>query len=104
MATCAHEYTHTWLNEHGDKTRTLNKDTVEGFCELMAWKYVAGRNDKAELNRILENSYTRGQIHSLIAAEQRYQFYRVIDWIHRGEDSWLDKDKLERLQIGRAHV
>jgi hypothetical protein len=97
MATCAHEYTHTWLNEHGEKTRTLNKDTVEGFCELMAWKYVMARDDKAELNRILENSYTRGQIHSLIAAEQRYQFYRVIDWIHRGEDSWLDIDKLERL-------
>lgn len=97
MATCAHEYTHTWLNEHGEKTRTLNKDTIEGFCELMAWKYVAAKNDKPELNRILESSYTRGQVHSLIAAEQRYQFYRVIDWIHRGEDSWLDKDKLERL-------
>lgn len=102
MATCAHEYTHAWLNEHGRKTRTLNKDTVEGFCELMAWKYVAGRNDKAELNRILENNYTRGQIHALIAAEQRYQFYRVIDWIHRGEDSWLDKDKPERLLALKA--
>ncbi len=102
MATCAHEYTHTWLNEHADKTRTLHKDTAEGFCELMAWKYVVARNDKAELNRILENTYTRGQIHSLIAAEQRYQFYRVIDWIHRGEDSWLDKDKLERLLALKA--
>jgi len=102
MATCAHEYTHTWLNEHGDKTRTLNKDTVEGFCELMAWKYVAAKNDKAELNRILENNYTRGQIHALIAAEKRYQFHRVIDWIHRGEDSWLDKDKLERLLALKA--
>jgi len=102
MATCAHEYTHTWLNEHGEKTRTLNKDTVEGFCELMAWKYVAAKNDKPELNRILENNYTRGQIHALIAAEQRYQFYRVIDWIHRGEDSWLDKDKLERLLALKA--
>lgn len=102
MATCAHEYTHTWLNEHGEKKRTLNKDTVEGFCELMAWKYVAGRNDKGELNRILENNYTRGQIHALVAAEQRYQFYRLIDWIHRGEDSWLDKDKLERLLALKA--
>ena len=102
MATCAHEYTHTWLNEHGNKTRTLNKDTIEGFCELMAWKYVAGRNDKAEMNRILENSYTRGQVHALIAVEQRYQFYRVIDWIHRGEDSWLDKDKPERLLALKA--
>lgn len=102
MATCAHEYTHTWLNEHEDKARTLHKDTVEGFCELMAWKYVTAKSDKAELNRILDNGYTRGQVHALIAAEQRYQFYRVIDWMHRGEDSWLDKDKLERLLAVKA--
>lgn len=99
MATCAHEYTHTWLNEHSDKTRTLHKDTGEGFCELMAWKYVAAKDDRAELNRILDNTYTRGQVEALIAAEQRYQFYRVIDWIHRGVDSWLDNDKLERLLV-----
>jgi len=102
MATCAHEFTHAWLNEHAEKTRTLHTDTEEGFCELMAWKYVAAKNDKVELDRILENDYTRGQIHALIAAEQRYQFYRVIDWIHRGEDSWLDKDKLERLLALKA--
>ena len=97
MAVCAHEYTHTWLNEHSERARTLHKDTIEGFCELMAWKYTAAKNDKAELNRILENNYTRGQIHALIAAEQRYQFYRVIDWIHQGVDSWLDEDKPVRL-------
>ena len=102
MATCAHEYAHTWLNEHDDKARTLHKDTVEGFCELMAWKYVTAKSDKAELNRILDNGYTRGQVHALIAAEQRYQFYRVIDWMHRGEDSWMDKDKLERLLALKA--
>jgi hypothetical protein len=97
MATCAHEYTHTWLNEHATKVRTLHKDTIEGFCELMSWKYVSGKRDTNEVNRILENDYTRGQIHALIAAEERYQFHRLIDWIHRGEDSWIDKDKTERL-------
>jgi hypothetical protein len=102
MAVCAHEYTHTWLNEHSIRGRTLDKDTEEGFCELMAWKYCAAKNDKAELNRILDNTYTRGQVDALIAAEQRYQFHRVIDWIHRGEDSWLDKDKLERLLALKA--
>ena len=97
MATCAHEYTHAWLNEHSTKVRTLHKDTVEGFCELMSWRYARAKLDTNEVNRILESEYTRGQIHALIAAEQRYQFHRVIDWIHRGEDSWLDKDKTERL-------
>ena len=97
MATCAHEYTHTWLNEHSDMARTLNKDTVEGFCELIAWKYTASKGYKIEVARILENEYTRGQVHALIAAEEQYQFYRVIDWIQRGVDSWVDKDRLERL-------
>ena len=99
MATCAHEYTHTWLNEHSTQARTLNTDTEEGFCELMAWKYVAARGDKAEVKRILDNTYTRGQVHALIAAEERFQFYRVIDWIRRGSDSWVDKDRLERMLV-----
>ena len=97
LATCAHEYTHAWLDEHSTPARTLNKDTVEGFCELIAWKYMTEKHDKFEITRILENEYTRGQIDALIAADQRYQFNRVIDWIHLGVDSWLDKDKLERL-------
>lgn len=96
-ATCAHEYTHTWLAEHSDKARTLNKDTEEGICELISAKYIRSLGDTNELNRILENGYTRGQIHALIAAESRYQFHRIVDWIHLGVDSWLDKDKLERL-------
>ena len=99
MAVCAHEYTHTWLNEHATQARTLNKDTEEGICEFIAWKYMTARGDRAEVNRILENPYTRGQVHALIAAEERYQFYRVIDWIRRGSDSWLDKDKLERMLV-----
>jgi len=99
MATCAHEYVHTWLNEHASKARTLNKDTVEGICEWIAWKYVTAKNDQPEVQRILDNSYTRGQIHALIAAEERYQFYRVIDWIRRGADSWLDIDNLDRMLL-----
>ena len=97
MATCAHEYAHTWLNERFAPTRTMNKDTVEGFCELIAWKYISSKGYKAEVNRILENQYTRGQVHALIAAEEKYQFYRVLDWVERGVDSWIDKDQLERL-------
>jgi hypothetical protein len=75
----------------------VHKDTVEGFCELMSWKYMTGRGDTQEVSRILENGYTRGQVHALIAAEAKYQFYRVIHWIHQGEDSWLEIDKIERL-------
>ncbi len=97
VATCAHEYTHTWLHEHEKRTRQLDKDTVEGFCEFISWKLCALRNETNEIKRLLASDYTHGQIHALIAAEEKYPFHRVISWIHEGEDSWLDKDKLERL-------
>jgi hypothetical protein len=96
-AVCAHEYTHTWLNERSTPTRTLNKDAVEGFCELIAWKYAMTKGYLLETNRIVENAYTRGQIHAMIAAEQRYDFRRIVDWIELGVDSWIDKDNLERV-------
>lgn len=96
-AVCAHEYTHTWLNERFTPARTMNKDTVEGFCELIAWKYTTSKGHKLAASGILENKYTRGQVHAMIAAEERYQFHRVIDWIERGMDSWIDKDQLEQV-------
>ena len=97
MSVCAHEYTHAWLNERFTPTRTMNKDTVEGFCELIAWKYITSKGYKLEAARILDNEYTRGQVHAMIAAEERYQFRRVIDWVEHGVDSWIDKDRLERV-------
>ncbi|HEY2952761.1 MAG TPA: protein DA1, partial [Verrucomicrobiae bacterium] len=97
MATCAHEYAHAWLREHGKRTRQLDKDTVEGFCELISYKFCALKNETNEIARLLASDYTHGQIHALIAAEEKYQFYRVISWVHEGEDSWLDKDELNRL-------
>lgn len=97
MSVCAHEYAHTWLNERFTPTRTMNKDTVEGFCELIAWKYSTSKGYTAEATRILENEYSRGQIRAMIAAEERYQFRRVIDWIEHGVDSWIDKDRLEHV-------
>jgi hypothetical protein len=100
-ATCAHEYAHTWLNEHARPVRTLNKDAEEGFCKLLAWKYVSLKGEPSEVKRILENDYTRGEVHALIAAEERYQFPRVIAWIADGVDSWLDGKNPDRLLVLR---
>lgn len=97
MSVCAHEYTHAWLNERSTPARTMTKDTEEGFCELIAWKYSMSKGHKLEAARILENEYTRGQVHAMIAAEERYQFYRVVDWLERGVDSWIDGDRLEQV-------
>ena len=102
-ATCAHEYVHTWLNEHEKRGRKLDKDSEEGVCELISYKYLAARTQTNEMNRILASSYTRGQIEALVAVEQKYPFHRLVAWIHEGVDSWLDKDKLERvLELKKA--
>src|SRR5207302_3920030 len=104
VAVCAHEYTHTWLNEHHKKTRQLHKDTTEGFCELMAFKVVSKLGYEREKKRILENSYTHGQIAALLATEKEYEFHRLVCWITEGVDSWVDLEKLPRILVLRAET
>jgi hypothetical protein len=97
MAACAHELTHAWMAEHARKQRALHDDTVEGFCELVAWKVMDGHRDKFEQEQIEENTYTRGQLLVLRQAEEAHRFYRVVDWTLGGVDGWLEPDKLDRL-------
>jgi hypothetical protein len=96
-AVCAHEYAHTWLNENLSPHRKLEGDSVEGFCELVAFKLMTLRNQPVETKMILSNAYTRGQINVLLEAEETYQFYRVLEWFKRGVDERIDKNGLARL-------
>ncbi len=101
MATCAHEYTHAWMGQNVRQGRlgAIDKDTVEGFCELVAYKYMESRNETAEMNQISKlNSYTRGKIKVLIAADAAYGFNAVVDWIMGGEDTTLEMASLERVR------
>ncbi|MBI3878747.1 MAG: protein DA1 [Verrucomicrobia bacterium] len=102
-ATAAHELGHAWMHERTPALRTLNSDTLEGFCELVAWKVLDGRHEESEKKRLLASTYTHSQIQSLIAAEQRYRFFRVIEWVQNGADTWLDPDprRAERLLVMR---
>jgi len=99
LSVCAHEYTHTWLNEHQKKTRQLHKDTLEGVCELIAYKVVSKQGFEQEKKRILDNNYTHGQIASLLEAEKAYGFHRLVQWVFDGVDSWVDTGKLPRLLV-----
>jgi hypothetical protein len=101
LAVSAHEFTHTWLNERAKNTRQLHKDTTEGICELVAHKLAGQLGFDREQQRILESTYTRGQVAALLAAEKEYGFYRLVQWITDGVDSWLDADKLARLLVLR---
>lgn len=96
-AVCAHEFGHAWLAEHEKKKRALHDDTVEGFCELLAWKLMDLNGDPYELDAIESNTYTRGQLAALLAAEKAHRFYRVVDWVLGGIDGWLEREQLDRV-------
>lgn len=101
MAVLAHEFTHAWLAERGSKYRQIHKDTVEGFCELMAWKLMDKLREDVAKAAIEENHYTHGQLQVLRAAEDTHRFYRVVDWMLDGMDAWLEKDRIDRVFVLR---
>lgn len=101
LAVCVHEYTHTWLFGREKNARQLHKDTVEGICELIAYKVTTKLKLDRELKHIRENPYSRGQIEALLAAEKEFEFPRLVDWIDDGVDSWIDRDDLDRVLLRR---
>jgi len=100
QATCAHEYTHTWLNESLSASRksSISKDAVEGFCELVAYLYMDSLRDEREKARIRNNAYTRGQIDLFIAAESQFGFNDVLEWMKSGADDRLDPNNPGRIR------
>jgi hypothetical protein len=100
-AICAHEYTHAWLHQNLPDGRFLEVDTVEGFCELVAYKLMSDRNEALEKKVILENSYTSGEVNNLVKAEDRYRFYEIVKWIKTGVDQRIDKSNAARVLVRR---
>lgn len=100
MATCAHEYSHTWVAEHlSDKRKDqLSRDAEEGFCELVAFLYMDSLHDEAQKALILRNGYTRGQIDLFIAAQKSYGVNEVLDWMQFGTDAQLSASDLNRIR------
>ena len=97
-AVAAHEYGHAWLHENIH--RKLNHDTVEGFCDWLAHKFIEPRN--ASEARILEESnYSQGQAQAFLAAEKEHGFYHVMNWVRNGADAQIDPGNLPRLFVLR---
>ncbi len=84
IAAGAHEYTHAWMNENVPPERKLDANTVEGFCELMAYKVMSNLHEEGEKQLILQNAYTRGQIDTFIEAEDTHHFQQVVQWVKSG--------------------
>lgn len=106
QATCAHEYTHAWVNEHisSERRETLGLDAEEGFCELIGYLLMDSQHEETQKNKMLHNAYTRGQIDLFIDAERRFGFNEVVDWIQHGEDEELSASEPGRIRrVVAAH-
>jgi hypothetical protein len=99
-ATCAQEYAHTWVHENVPKERQaeLGHDAEEGFCELVAYLLMDSQREEGQKKFILENRYTRGQVHVFIEAEKRYGFDQVLDWMKYGELAQLEPGHADQLR------
>jgi hypothetical protein len=83
--------------------RKLSPNTVEGFCEWLAYKVMTERGEEVEKNMILANRYTRGQIDAFIQAEENVRSWDIIKWIKEGSDNRIDSNDPSRvLALGNA--
>ncbi len=100
MAVCAHEYTHTWLNENlaPERKAVLDSKAEEGFCELVAYKYMENKQESFEMEVIKKSDYTKGQIKVMLEAETMYGFNAVVEWMKSGEDAKLESGGLDRIR------
>ena len=99
MVVSAHEYAHAWLHEN--VRRKMNHDTVEGFCDWMAYKIITQKNSPYETKVLLESKYSEGQLQAFVAAEKEHSFYHVMQWVKHGVDPELDPEQLERILVLR---
>jgi hypothetical protein len=99
-AVCAHEFTHTWINENLSPQRkgTLGRDANEGFCELIAWLLMESGHEEDEMKIIRSNQYTRGQIDLFIEAYNRYGLNEVAEWMKYGVDAVLDRNDVNNVR------
>ena len=97
---CAHELSHAWVGENVSPERhaQIERDTEEGFCEMMGYLYVDSKGEEQEKARVLANGYTRGQVKLFIEAEQEYGFDEILDWMQYGVSGRLEEGHLDEIR------
>jgi hypothetical protein len=98
MAVYAHEFGHAWARENVPIDREMDRDTEEGWCELIAYRLMERFNQQVEMNSIRNNLYTRGQFALVLEADNTYGFYRVMQWMKWGIDSRLQEEDPDRIR------
>jgi hypothetical protein len=88
----AHEFTHLWINENRPESRKLEADTIEGICELMAYKVCERAGFTNQLDRIKKNPYTKGRILDALEADRQIGLGRILIWVKSGRGETLPYD------------
>jgi hypothetical protein len=97
---CAHELSHAWVGENVPPERhaRIERDTEEGFCEMMGYLLMDSKGEEGEKKRVLANGYTRGQVQLFIAAEQEYGFDEILNWMEYGVEGRLEEGHLDEIR------
>jgi hypothetical protein len=91
-ATAAHEYTHLWINENRPADHVIDGDTIEAICELSAYKLMEARAQPEQLQKILDNPYTHGEIKKLVALEKENGIGYILNWVKNGATATLETE------------
>jgi len=91
-ATAAHEYTHLWINENRPADHVIDSDTTEAICELSAYKLMESRAQPEQMQKILDNPYTHGEIKKLVALEKDNGIAYILNWVKNGTTSTLETE------------
>jgi hypothetical protein len=92
VSVCAHEYTHLWINENRKSERKIENNTIEAICELAAYKVATRAGFTNQLERIEKNPYTQGRIDDLLAADRKFGFFKVLEWVRTGRNATVSID------------
>ena len=83
-ATAAHEYTHLWINENRPADHIINRNVVEAICELTAYRLMEAGGHTNQMQKILTNPYTHGEIKQLLALDQERGTGWIFNWVKHG--------------------
>jgi hypothetical protein len=98
LAVSAHEYAHAWVRENVPLKRNMDRDSEEGFCELVGYRVAEALGETEELKSIKGNRYTDGQFQLFLDAENTYGFYAVLQWMKWGTDPRLLDEAPDRVR------
>jgi hypothetical protein len=99
IAVSAHEYAHSWVRENVPPTRDLNRETEEGFCELVGYRLAENFDEEMEMKEVKRNRYTDGQFELFLDADNTYGFYTVIQWMRWGKHHELSEEEPDRIRL-----